>query len=96
MWEGDTNFTPESILQIEPVLDNYILELSKLNPNNEENILNLVKTCFDGLNIVSNRYPGMIETLERGELVDYVEEGAKITGIDIIDFDEKTNKWRAW
>ena len=96
MWEGDTNFTPESILQVEPVLDNYILELSKLTPITEENILKLVKKCFEGLNLISNKYPGLIETLERGELVEFAEDGAKIAGIEIIDFDEKTNNWRAW
>lgn len=96
MWEGDTGFTPDSIRQIEPVLDNYILELIRLKPNTEEDLMKIVKKCYDGLNIVSDSYPGMIETLEREELVDFVEFGAKFTGIDTIDFDEKTNQWRAW
>ncbi|PSL41591.1 hypothetical protein B0H99_102275 [Planomicrobium soli] len=95
MDEEDEIFTDENISATNDVLDSYINQLKGLgDASTKEAILGCVKEVVLRLNELNDDYDYFIETMEREELVEFIEEGAKIVGFT--SEEDITEEWREW
>ncbi|MCI2255549.1 hypothetical protein L2D08_14335 [Domibacillus sp. PGB-M46] len=95
MDEEDDIFTDENINVTNEVLDSYISSLKELGDTpTEEAILECVKEVVIRLNELNDKYDYFIETMEREELAEFIEEGAKIAGLK--SEEDITEEWREW
>ena len=94
MNDGDDVFTEKKIAATDDLLDEFMVDLEKLEGvADDSQILAVVKKLIKALN-KQNRRAKHIETLEREELVDYVLTAAKIVGFSRDD--DVTEEWRKW
>lgn len=95
MDEEDDIFTDENIDATDKVLDSYISSLKELGDTpTEEAILECVKEVVIQLNELNDKYVYFIETMEREELAEFIEEGAKLVGLK--PEEDPTEEWREW
>ncbi|WP_050180571.1 hypothetical protein [Domibacillus robiginosus] len=93
--EDDDLFTDENINATNEVLDFYISSLKELGDMpTEKAILERVKEVVIRLNELNDKYDYFIETMEREELAEFIEEGAKLAGLE--SEEDITEEWREW
>ncbi|MEH7014830.1 hypothetical protein V7087_29185 [Neobacillus niacini] len=95
MNESDDLFTAENIAATNVVLDSYIISLKELKDNpTEAEILECVKKAVLSLNELNEKYDYFIETMEREELWEFLDEAARIVGLE--SEEDITEEWREW
>jgi hypothetical protein len=94
--EGDTIFNDNNILESENLLDSFIDNLViATNTKKASSIYLTVKKVTINFNKVNNRHNQFIETTEREELFEFIENAIKLTGLKN-DIGDITEEWRQW
>lgn len=97
MKEGDDLFTKKAITEIESILLDYIESLSNFTRlKKASNIFNSVKKVVKKINKVNDRNDYFIETLEREELCEFIDNIVLATGFKINEGIDLTEEWREW
>jgi hypothetical protein len=96
MADGDELFNDADIAKAEELLNAFIDTIKRAtNEANAAGILTAVKDFVLGVNEINAR-SGMIETLERDELGDLIDEIVRATGFSLADGEDITSEWREW
>jgi hypothetical protein len=94
--EGDEIFTHKSIEIIEKLLIEYINKIIDLtNKKNATTIFNSVKKITLNINKINDRL-NIIDTLEREEICDFINQIVRETGLEIDSEIDLTEDWREW
>jgi GNAT superfamily N-acetyltransferase len=94
---GDDFYSEESLLACDKALDDYLNQLLLLQEmKDQEKIMKAVKEVIMALNDLNHEHDYFIETSEREELAEFIEEAAKRTGLEIEDGHDITLEWREW
>ena len=94
----DPGYTIDDVETCSKILDIYIDQLVLLgkHPHNDE-ILSVVQTVVESLNELNAECGnGLIETMERENLCDYIQEAAIIAGWESESDEDVTEEWREW
>jgi hypothetical protein len=95
--EGDDLFTVTGIVAVESLLNNYLLTLAELTTQKKAaNIYNSIKKIVTSLNKINDKNGGFIETMEREELCEFINNIVRETGLDIDKDVDLTEEWRDW
>lgn len=95
--EGDDIFTDKGITAVENLLKDYLKTLSELTTQKKAaNIYNSIKKVVNGVNKINEKNDGFIETMEREELCDFINNVVRKTGLDIEQNIDLTEEWREW
>lgn len=95
MKEGDDLFTDANIHAVDDILDSYIHSLSALgNTLSKAEIMECVKKVVLKLNELNEEFDYFIETMEREELYDFIDEAARMAGLE--SEEDITEEWREW
>lgn len=94
MGEGDDMFSEEAIAASEKALHKYISSLKSLKNPTEKAILKKVKEVVIEFNRLNEEYDYFIETLEREELYEFIDEKAREAGLE--PDEDITEEWREW
>ncbi|RSD29594.1 hypothetical protein [Mesobacillus subterraneus] len=94
MEEGDDLFTEEALVASEKALQLFVAGLKSLgNPTNEE-IMEKVEEIVLEFNRLNEEYDDFIETMEREELWEFIDEKAREAGLKADG--DITEEWREW
>lgn len=94
MEEGDDMFSEEAIAASEKALQKYVSSLKSLKTPTEKTILKKVKEVVIEFNRLNEEYDYFIETLEREELYEFIDEKAREAGLE--PEEDITEEWREW
>ncbi|MCM3575457.1 hypothetical protein M3172_19840 [Mesobacillus subterraneus] len=94
MEEGDDMFSEEAIVASEKALQKYVSSLKTLKTPTEKAILKKVKEVVIEFNKLNEEFDYFIETLEREELCEFIEEKAQEAGLE--PDEDITEEWREW
>mgnify|MGYP000462481720 CR=1 FL=1 len=94
MGEGDDMFSEEAIAASEKALQKYVSSLKTLKTPTEKAILKKVKEVVIEFNRLNDEFDYFIETLEREELCEYIDEKAQKAGLE--PDEDITEEWREW
>jgi hypothetical protein len=94
MEEGDDLFTEEALAASEKVLQQFVAGLKSLDTPTEQRILEKVKEVVLEFNGLNEDYEYFIETMEREELYDFIDEKARAAGLE--PDGDITEEWREW
>nr|WP_294780427.1 hypothetical protein [uncultured Flavobacterium sp.] len=95
--EGDREFTKNKIAIVESLLKDYIDTLIKLTIEKKAtNIFNSIKKIVLAINKVNNKYDYFIETMEREELCQFINDIIRSTGLEFEANLDLTEEWREW
>jgi hypothetical protein len=94
MEEGDDMFTEEAIAASEKALQEYVSSLISLKKPTEKAILEKVKEAVIEFNRLNEEFDYFIETLEREELYEFIDEKAREAGLE--PDEDITEEWREW
>ncbi|EJS51893.1 hypothetical protein CN507_05720 [Bacillus cereus] len=93
--EGGEFFTEENISATNTVLDTYINHLEQLGENpTESEIMKVVKEVVIKINELNIEHDHFIETMEREDLYEFIDTGARIAGLE--SEEDITEEWREW
>jgi len=96
MSEGDTSFTNINIELSETVLKEFIdLILKAVTAKKANKILAAVKKTTLAFNNLNDKHENFIETMEREELVAFMQRAVELTGFQLAGVDI-TEEWREW
>jgi hypothetical protein len=93
MRSGDGGFTPE-LLQIFSAFVDSVVKATK--KRNATAIYSAVKSAVVGFNKLCKKHSGFIETVEREEIVEYLQAAVKLSGFLIEDGVDLTQDYRIW
>ena len=94
---GDDIFTQKNIKESETILNDFIDELViAVKSKKASSVYSKVKKVVSNFNKLNGGENSFIETMEREELVDFIEKATKLTGFKIEDGIDITEDWRAW
>jgi hypothetical protein len=95
--EGDDSFTDERINSVENLIKDYLKTLVELTTKKKaSNIYNSVKKVVSSLNKINSKNDYFIETMEREELCEFINNAVRKTGIQIDQEIDLTEEWREW
>ncbi|MBI3233156.1 MAG: hypothetical protein HYZ42_03815 [Bacteroidetes bacterium] len=95
--EGDDLFTDRGIAAVENLLKDYLLKLTELTTQKKaSSIYSSIKKIVISLNTINDKYDGFIETMEREELCEFINNVARQTGLEIDKKVDLTEEWREW
>ncbi len=95
--EGDDIFTEKAISDVEVQLKEYLQTLSELTKQKKAvGIYNSIKKIVNTLNKINDKNDSFIETLEREELCDFINNVVRKTGLEIEESIDLTEEWREW
>jgi hypothetical protein len=94
MDEGDDLFTEEAIVASEKALQQYVSSLNSMKAPTEKAILKKVKEVITEFNRLNKEFDYFIETLEREELYEFIDEKAQEAGLE--PDGDITEEWREW
>jgi hypothetical protein len=94
MEEGDDMFSDEALVASEKALQQYVAGLQALHNSTEEEIKEKVKEVVTEFNRLNEEYGYFIETMEREELYEFIDEKAQEAGLE--SDDDITEEWREW
>lgn len=95
--DGDNLFTDKGIVAVESLLKEYLLTLSELTAEKKAAVIyNSIKRIVTSLNKINAKNGGFIETLEREELCEFINNVVRETGFDIDKNNDLTEEWREW
>jgi hypothetical protein len=96
MSEGDTSFTKKNIELSETVLNEFIgLVLDAVAAKKVNKIIAAVKKTTLAFNKLNDKNENFIETMEREELVAFMQRAVELTGFQV-DGVDITEEWREW
>ncbi|WP_424655335.1 hypothetical protein [Capnocytophaga leadbetteri] len=96
MAEGDDMFSEESITAVETALTEYVQTLCKtVQKKNATTVYNSMGKLVKTLNKINDKY-GLIETMEREELCDWLNTLIRKTGLELADNVDITDEYREW
>ena len=79
------------------MLKDYLQTLTELtNQKKATNIYNSIKKIVRAINKINDKHDGFIETMEREELCDFINNVVRKTGLDIEPNIDLTEEWREW
>jgi len=79
------------------LLKDYLLTLAELTTQKKAvNIYNSIKKIVTSLNKINDKNDGFIETMEREELCEFINNVVRETGLDIDGNIDLTEEWREW
>ena len=96
MAEGDDMFSEESITAVETVLTEYVQRLCEaVHKKNATTVYNSMGKLVKKLNKINDKY-GLIETMEREELCEWMNIIIRKTGLELEDNVDITDEYREW
>ena len=96
MAEGDDMFSEESITAVETALTEYVQMLCKtVQKKNATTVYNSMGKLVKTINKINNKY-GLIETMEREELCEWMNIIIRKTGLELADNVDITDEYREW
>ena len=96
MAEGDDMFSEESITAVETALTEYVQTLCEaVQKKNATTVYNSMGKLVKKLNKINNKY-GLIETMEREELCEWMNIIIRKTGLELEDNVDITDEYREW
>ena len=96
MAEGDDMFSEESITAVETALTEYVQTLCKIvQKKNATTVYNSMGKLVKTLNKINDKY-GLIETMEREELCEWLNTLIRKTGLELADNVDITDEYREW
>jgi hypothetical protein len=97
MKEGDNVFTKNNLQSSSNILNNFIDELIiAAKSKKATSVYSKAKRVIEDFNKLNHNSNGFIETIERDELVDFIEKAIKLTGFLIEEGVDITEDWREW
>jgi hypothetical protein len=96
---GDDLFTEERLELCDKALDSFINRLETIDPDSDERneeIMNCVEEIVIAFNELNDENDYFIETMEREELAEFIDNAAKTVGLEVQDGLDITEKWRDW
>lgn len=95
--EGDSIFNDSNILESETILDSFIDNLAIATKSKKaSSIYSTAKKVTESFNKANQKHNDFIDTMEREELVDFIENAIKLTGFKIENGVDITEDWRQW
>lgn len=94
MEEGDDLFTEEALVASEKALKQFVADLKSLDTPTEQRILEKVEEVVLEFNRLNEEYDYFIETMEREELYEFIDEKARAAGLE--PDGDITEEWREW
>lgn len=95
--EGDSIFNNSNILESEIILDSFIDNLIiAATSKKASSIYSTAKKVTESFNKANQKHKNFIDTMEREELVDFIENAIKLTGFKIDSGVDITEDWRQW
>ena len=95
--QGDETFTDKAINQAETILTGYLQILSMLTQQQKAaGIYNSVRKIVMAFNRFNEKNNGVIETIEREEICDFINSVVRTTGLPIEEGIDLTAEWREW
>lgn len=95
--EGDEYFTDKGINSVETLMIEYLKTLAGYTSKKKAtNIYNSVKKVVLSLNKINDMNDYFIETMEREELCEFINDAVRRTGIQINPELDLTEEWRNW
>ncbi|MBM7650199.1 uncharacterized protein YsxB (DUF464 family) [Bacillus ectoiniformans] len=94
MDEEDDIFTEENIRAADQVLNHYMTRLKALTNPSQEEVMECVEEVVISLNELNEKYDYFIETEEREELCEFIDEAAQLAGVH--SDEDITEEWREW
>ena len=96
MAEGDDMFSEESITAVETTLTEYVQTLCEaMQKKNATTVYNSMGKLVKKLNKINDKY-GLIETMEREELCEWLNTLIRKTGLELADNVDITDEYREW
>lgn len=96
MAQGDDMFSEESITAVETALIEYVQTLCEaIQKKNATTVYNSMGKLVKPLNKINDKY-GLIETIEREELCDWLNTLIRKTGLELADNVDITDEYREW
>ena len=95
--DGDSIFNNSNILESETILDSFIDNLTIATKSKKaSSIYTTAKKVTESFNKVNQKHNDFIGTKEREELVQFIENAIKLTGVKIDSGVDITEDWRQW
>ena len=96
MAQGDDMFSEESITAVETALTEYVQTLCEaIQKKNATTVYNSMGKLVKKLNKINDKY-GLIETMEREELCEWLNTLIRKTGLELADNVDVTDEYREW
>ena len=96
MAQGDDMFSEESITAVETALTEYVQTLCEaVQKKNATTVYNSMGKLVKKLNKINDKY-GLIETMEREELCEWLNTLIRKTGLELADNVDITDEYREW
>ena len=97
MREGDHEFTAKALEESSGLLSSFIDTVAKATKKrNATSIYSALKKAVTGFNKLSKKHGGFIETLERDELVGFLQDAIALSGFVIEAGVDLTQEYRTW
>lgn len=95
--EGDSIFNDSNIRESETILDSFIDNLAIATKSKKaSSIYSTAKKVTEIFNKANRKQNNFINTMEREELVNFIENAIKLTGFKIDNGVDITEHWRQW
>ena len=96
MAQGDDMFSEESITAVETALTQYVQTLCEaIQKKNATTVYNSMGKLVKKINKINDKY-GLIETMEREELCEWLNTLIRKTGLELADDVDITDEYREW
>ncbi|RAJ08546.1 hypothetical protein LX64_01199 [Chitinophaga skermanii] len=97
MNEGDPTFTQKNIRETATILEKFIDALHQACKEQKAlGVYNAVKKTINNLNKLSRKYDCLIDNREREELILFVNDAVRLTGLQLERSLDITWEWREW
>jgi hypothetical protein len=97
MKKGDNSFNEEKIGETEKILQIFIDNLISASEQRKASaIYSAIRKVVLKINTLNDKYYGFIETMEREELVEFINKAVQLTGFKIDKGADLTEEWREW
>lgn len=95
--DGDNIFTYKGINEVEQLLTKYLQTLTEFTEQKKaSSIYYSIKKIVTALNKINDQNASFIDTMEREELCDFINNVVRKTGLVIEDSIDLTEDWREW
>lgn len=97
MQEGDEQFTEQNIRETEEKLSLFLEQVDGAATEKKANkVHSALKKFVLSVNKLNETHESFIDTLEREELVGFLEQAIRLTGFEIPESVDMTEEWREW
>jgi hypothetical protein len=97
MLEGDDLFTEKNIADSEALFQSFLKEVTvSAEKKDASKIYSSLEKAVKGFNRLQEKHNGFIETLEREQIIEFLEEAVRLTGFQIEEGLDLTEDIREW